>query len=130
MTSCCRACRAVKSKPVAGTQWTLIEIDGRAVNRLSADDGRFTLTLGTDGRVSGRGDCNTFFAAYSLESSKIDVSRIAATRKLCPNQAGEDRYFRMLESAATAGIDGEYMILKDSTEAIVASFQIVKTIDR
>ncbi len=125
MTSCCRACRAVKSKPVIGTKWELIEMEGRTIPRLPGARDRFTLMLGTDGRVSGRGDCNTFFAAYSLKDSKIDIARVASTEMLCTNQAGEDRYFRMLESAATAAIDGEYMILKDSTEVIVASFRIV-----
>ncbi len=125
MTSCCRVCRTVKSGPVAGTQWSLIEMDGRIVSRFPEAPERFTLTLGTDGRVNGHGDCNSFFTSYLLKDSKISISRVASTRKLCPNQAGEERYFRMLESAVSARIDGEYMFLKDSTEVIVASFRKV-----
>lgn len=125
-TSCCRACRAVKSKPVAGTQWALQELNDKVVDRQSSDrTDRFTLTLGEDGRVSGRGDCNTFFAGYSLTDGKIAINNIASTRMMCPNQTLEDQYFRMLESAATADVDGEYMILRNGEGKIVASFRSV-----
>ncbi len=122
-SSCCRACRPAKSKPVAGAQWALLELQGTVISRQSDDNQSFTLTLGDDGRVSGHGACNTFMAGYSLENGAIDIARVAATLKMCPAQELEDRYFRALENATTAWIDGDYMILRDSTETIVASFR-------
>ncbi len=126
MTSCCRACRPAKSQPVAAAQWALFELEGQSIDRQSADDQRFTIKFGPDGRVSGRGACNTF---YSLENSAIDIPRVAATLKMCPAQELEDRYFRALENAATAWMDGDYMILRDSTDAIVASFRLTGSIE-
>ncbi|MDR0955099.1 MAG: META domain-containing protein [Rikenellaceae bacterium] len=121
---CCRACRAVKSKPVEGSQWVLLELNGRVVGRSAEETpASYSLTLGEDDRVTGRGDCNSFFAPYSLTGGKLSIGTIGSTRMLCPNSAQEAEYFQTLERAATANIDGQYMILQDAEGRIIASFR-------
>ena len=124
MTSCCRPCRKAKPAAVKGVQWGLLELNDKVIDRNAGDiAGRFTLTLGDDGRIGGKGDCNTYFSAYTLNGEKIDITGIASTRMLCPNQSLEDQYFRTLESAVKANIDGRFLILMNSEGKIVASFE-------
>ena len=124
MTSCCRSCRKAKPVEVKGAKWGLLELNDKVIDRvLEGRPERFTLTLGEDGRVGGRGDCNTYFAGYSLEGTSINIANIASTRMLCPDQSLEDRYFRMLESAVQIKIDGNFLILMDKEGKIIASFE-------
>jgi len=124
LTSCCRPCRRAKPATVKGIQWGLLELNDKVIDRNSGDiAGRFTLTLGDDGRIGGKGDCNTYFSAYTLDGEKINITGIASTRMLCPNQSLEDQFFRTLESAVKANIDGSFLILINSEGKIIASFE-------
>ena len=122
--SCCSACRGAKVVPVSGTQWALIELNDQVIDRGSSDSERLTLTLGEDGRVAGVGDCNRFFGPYSYYADgRIDISNLGSTRMLCPNQALEDQYFRALQNATSFKIDGDFLLLTDKDNKLIASFK-------
>ena len=124
MTSCCRTCRRAKPVEVKGVKWSLMELRDKVIDRVQGKTPEsYTLILGDDGRIGGRGDCNTFFSGYTLEGNRIYISGIASTRMLCPDQALEDSYFRTLESAVQISIDGDFLILSDKDGKIVASFK-------
>ena len=124
LASCCRPCRRAKPVEVKGVKWALVELQGKVIERPSGKmPENFTLTLGEDGRIGGRGDCNTYFAGYTMDSGRIEVAGIASTRMLCPDQDTENRFFRTLESAKRISIDGDYLILSDNDGTIVASFK-------
>ena len=126
MTACCRPCRRGKPAEVKGVQWALLELQDKVIDRLPDQrPERFTLTLGEDGRIGGRGDCNTYFTSYSLNGNRIEIGGIASTRMLCPDQALENTFFRTLESAVQVSIDSDFLILLDKDGRIIASFKKV-----
>lgn len=119
--SCCSACRGARVVPVSGTEWALIELSGGIVERQGE---RLTLTLGTDGRVAGTGDCNRFFGGYTYdEAGRIAITGLGSTRRMCPDQAVEDAYFRALQGAATFSVDGDFLLLRDADGTLLASFR-------
>lgn len=62
---CCSACkqRTKNAKPLEGTVWHLIQIEGRDV---ALDAGTFDITL-DGGRLSGIGACNRLMGSYTVE---------------------------------------------------------------
>jgi len=124
MTSCCRPCRKAKPQEIKGTRWGLMELNDKVIDRNAGErPDRLTLILGEEGRISGKGDCNGFFAAYSLTGDRISISNIGSTRMLCPDQPLENEYFQTLEKAVQIKIDGDFLLLMDKEGKIIVSFR-------
>lgn len=73
--------------------------------------------------ISGNAGCNDFFATVQAsESGSIVIDNIGATRRLCSTPSGvmeqEAEFFAALESAATFTIDGDFIELRDGSDAI------------
>ncbi len=68
-----------------GTAWSwqkTVMSDGSVVTPKVAD--KFTITLGTDGNLSGTTDCNGFFGSYSLGSDGVlSFGPLASTMMFC-----------------------------------------------
>lgn len=114
--SCC-ACRkgAVKALPLQGTQWSLIEWNGRPF----VSEGNYCIEFSDEGRFSGRGDCNSIMGDYKVtEDRKLGFGSVASTRMMCPNQEQEGRFVRMLESIDSYDIDGNMLMLFHDGELI------------
>ena len=63
---------------LAGTAWSIVEIDGAAVSGEA-----YHLRFG-EGRISGQAGCNRFSGSYSESESVLTAGPIAATRMACP----------------------------------------------
>lgn len=65
VASCCpcRKHRKGDGKPFVGTEWQLVQLNGRAV---PVEGDLFTVVFGEDGRLSGLGACNRFMGSLSL----------------------------------------------------------------
>ena len=116
ITSCC-SCRKNTGKasaPLVGTQWTLIQLDGKLVQA----NGNYFLTLNEEeGRINGRGDCNSFAGSYTLPASGgIQMSGIVSTRAFCPNQQQEDRFLKVLGAIDRYEVDGKLLMLYTNNE--------------
>lgn len=115
-SSCC-SCRrgpSKQTKPLTETKWTLIQEDGKLVN---ANDNYYIIIGTEEGRFNGRGDCNSLMGSYTLPADgKIDFQGIASTRAFCPDQAGEDRFFKMLDAVDSYEIDGNMLMLYTNGE--------------
>lgn len=63
VASCCpcRKHRKGDSKPFVGTEWQLVQLNGRAV---PVEGDLFTVVFGEDGRLSGLGACNRLMGSY------------------------------------------------------------------
>jgi len=62
-----------------GREWVVEDIDGKGV----IDRARVTLSFDADGRVSGRGSCNSYSAQYALSGEGLTVSKAARTMMAC-----------------------------------------------
>ncbi len=68
ITGCCNCTsRSREVKPLVGTDWHLVQIMGRDVQK-PADS--YTITFGQDGRLNGVGDCNRLMSEYKTDDSR------------------------------------------------------------
>lgn len=107
---CCSACkqRTKNAKPLEGTVWHLIQIEGRDV---AVEAGTFDITL-QDGTLSGIGACNRLMGSYTVEPKMgIRFGSLASTRMMCPNVDMETQLASVLESATHYDIDYDTLIL-------------------
>jgi putative lipoprotein len=88
-----------------GTTWLAEDINGGGV----IDNAQSTFSVASDGRVSGRGACNGYFAQAEVKGDKIKIGKAGATMMACaPALMDQERKFlAALEEAATFRIDGD-----------------------
>lgn len=71
--------------PLAGTSWQLVQFQGGDDTILTPDDPtKYTLSFGTDGRVSVRIDCNRGGATWKASGPSLEFGTLALTRAACP----------------------------------------------
>ena len=103
------------------TVWLAEDIGGGGV----IDDARSTFSLAPDGKITGSGGCNRFFAQARVDGDRISIGKAGATMMACPealmNQ--EQKFFAALEKAATYRFDGNgKLFLADAKGADVVRF--------
>lgn len=109
---------------LAGTTWVVTGYNnGReaVVSPLLGAD--IIVNIDDANLVSGNAGCNDFFATVQAsDSGAILIDNIGATRRTCSTPAGvmeqEAEFFAALESAATFTVDGDFIELRDGSDAI------------
>ena len=88
-----------------GRTWVAEDIGGRGV----IDDAQSTFSVASDGRVSGRGACNGYFAQAEVKGDKIKIGKAGATMMACaPALMDQERKFlAALEKTASYRIDSQ-----------------------
>jgi heat shock protein HslJ len=81
---------------LTGTAWTVSSINAQPM----LPDAPPTMTFSADGRVSGSGGCNGFFAPYQTDGDKLTVGLVGSTLMLCEGPVGAQ------ESAFFSGLGG------------------------
>jgi heat shock protein HslJ len=102
-------------KSLAGSSWRLVELqsndDAIGVVRPS-DPALYTMTLGTDGRVALRLDCNRASGNWQVPApGQITFTPLAMTRALCPEGSLDTRVARELEYVRTYLLEGDRLRL-------------------
>lgn len=112
-TACCACRRSGNTIPLVGTEWKLSQLGGATV---TSDN--FRMTLGEDGKITGIGDCNRFNGAFTQGAGGNRVSgglsvseNLVSTRMMCPNQAQESAFLKMLHEIDSFSIDGNRLLL-------------------
>ena len=121
-TSGCSRNGSTPTAPITGETWTLVEVDGAAVD--SAQMNRpATLMLDDNGRASGSAGCNQFSGTYTLTGADIRFGAIAMTRMACPDRMEvENAYAAVFERARTWRVrDGLLELMADGR--ILARFR-------
>jgi heat shock protein HslJ len=94
---------------VTDTLWKLqsIERSGEAIVPVSNPD-LFTLTLGADGKMAVRADCNRCVGGYSLTGTAFAVNQgvAACTRAACSSAPLDYEYMTALTTATTVSVNG------------------------
>ena len=88
---CCK-CRSYQKKnrrPLIGTEWQLIQLDGRAVK---PEEGKFyVMFLAEENRFAGVGACNRLMGKYeTTDKGALRIGPIASTMMACPGMEQED----------------------------------------
>mgnify|MGYP002904752494 CR=1 FL=1 len=114
---CCK-CRSYQKKnrrPLVGTEWQLVQLNGRAVK---PQEGKFNLTfLAEENRFAGIGACNRLMGKYeTTDKGALRIGPIASTMMACPGMDEEDAFTKMLESVTHYDMDGPMLLLLSDGE--------------
>lgn len=123
VAGCCN-CRSYQKKtrrPLVGTEWQLVQLDGKPVK---PEEGKFTLTLLAEGnRFAGVGACNRLMGKYeATEKGALKIGPVASTMMACPGMEQENAYTKMLEATTHYDMDGPMLLLLSDGE-LKAVFQ-------
>ncbi len=87
---------------ITGVPWRLVVIqwsDGRSTRPEDATG--YFFELGSDGRVSGKADCNRLMGTYTLDAHTLRFGPLATTRMACPPGSVDSDWLRALGSASS-----------------------------
>ncbi len=105
-----------------GPEWRVVGVNnGRGGLASVLPDVPLTVTFGEDGRVTGNSGCNLFQGGYTLTGSSLSVGELISTRRACISDAlnaQEQQFLTALRAAATYGLEGEDMTLRDAAGAM------------
>lgn len=112
VASCCNCGKVASRKggALTGDRWQLVQMEGRA---FAAENDAYTLTFAEDKKVTGKGDCNRLTGTFENDGAngKLTFGPMAATRMMCPDQASENQFLRLLGTIDSYSIDGRIMTL-------------------
>jgi heat shock protein HslJ len=89
------------SLPLAldSTSWRLVKFQGGDGTTLEPDDrNKYTVTFGTDGRLSARVNCNRGMGTWKSNGHQLELSPLALTRAYCPPEPIYDHLVKQWES--------------------------------
>lgn len=122
LASCCNcgSKSASSSVSLVGQQWHMTRMDGEDFR---GNGSNYWIEFNNEGRISGRGDCNTLMGAYTADDKgRIAIDRLATTRMFCPNQNMENRFVKLVTSADHFRIDNGLLLFYQNSE-LVAVFE-------
>ena len=117
IAGCCN-CRSYQKKtrrPLAGTEWQLIQLGGRTVK---PEKGKFSITLLAEGnRLTGVGACNRLMSTYKTDDKRtLKFGPIASTMMACPGMEQERAFTEALEATTHYDMDGPMLLLLSDGE--------------
>ncbi len=129
LTGCCSYCGPTSTKitDLEMGSWRVIEI-----NQTAIEDSQITLTFDPEEKVVyGTAPCNNFFASYTLFKAKgternIEFKNGGGTMRLCPDTELEEAVTRALPTVSRVKLEGENLLLIDSSEELVAVLVKIK----
>ena len=117
----CRSYQKKTRRPLVGTEWQLIQLDGRAVK---PEEGKFyVMFLAEENRFAGVGACNRLMGKYeTTDKGALRIGPIASTMMACPGMEQEDAFTKALEATTHYDMDGPMLLLLSDGE-LKAVFQ-------
>lgn len=110
-----------QASQLRGSEWRLIEANGKATPRTSA-----TLEFDNSGsRFTGNTGCNQMSGNAVINGRQIDLRAIATTRRACKMVAGsltENAYLKALRETTRFRIDGNTLGLYDRRGKVVLRY--------
>jgi heat shock protein HslJ len=123
VAGCCACRKGKNNKPLVGTTWQLKRMMGRDL-QLNSD--QFVFTFSPEGRFSGAGACNRLMADYkSSDKGVMQIGALAGTRRMCPDQALEAEFTKIISQITHYEVDGDMLLLLSNGE-LHAILQAIK----
>ncbi len=98
---------------LGGTSWQLVQFQGSDDTTLKPDDKtKYTITFGTDGRVSARIDCNRGAGTWASSGPhQLQFGPLALTRAMCPPGSLHDRIAKDWQYVRSYTMRGGHLFL-------------------
>ncbi len=106
-------------KALNSSTWKLLSITQNGTEKGVPENVNVDATF-EDGRVSGKGVCNRYFATYKVSKDQtISIGDIGATLMMCPEHADFERlYFQMLKASTRFEAHGGILVLTGPTGSL------------
>ena len=117
-----RAAGTGGAAPLAGTRWTLAELNGQPPVAAPSDNVPTLEFAAREARASGNGGCNQFSGPYTQAGASLRFGPLASTRRACVDAAAnsqETAYLRALESTTRFSATAEMLVLYAGDQAVV-----------
>ncbi|MBK9015247.1 MAG: META domain-containing protein [Saprospiraceae bacterium] len=106
-----------KSEPIGGklegTYWTLSSAK-LANQTISLAKTAETSLVFSEGKLTGKAPCNSYFADYSAKGSAISLSELGATKRFCDEMDLENAYLSLLSKAQSYSVRGDKLEIVSS----------------
>ncbi len=89
---------------------------------IPTDASKYSVTFGTDGRVTVQADCNSGGGPYQVNGSSMSIGPLISTLALCPEGSLSSEFLRDLEAAATYTADGGTLTIQLKDDAGTMTF--------
>jgi heat shock protein HslJ len=100
------------------TRWKLVLLNGNEVETSEGgSDLHMTLRL-EENKVNGYAGCNNFFGTYETSERTLRFSKLASTKRACPDMDLESEFLNALQSSEEYKIEGEQLTLYSNGEPI------------
>ena len=103
--------------PLAGTQWRLIELDGRAPIPTGEP---LTLRFDQGDQAGGNSGCNLYGGSYRATNTALTFGALASTQRACLDPALNDQetaFYQALGAVVSYDLVGGQLVLKDAASA-------------
>jgi copper homeostasis protein (lipoprotein) len=115
---------------ISDKYWQLVEINGKSIDNMNEANKAPYIVLKKDGKITGKGTCNSFFATYILsDSNQIIISKLGSTEMWCDQMDIEKVFFNSLQKVSRYILNDDSLILKiafDSSMKFVVYNKAVK----
>ena len=114
--------------PLVGTTWYLVSFNDGIVEAENVIPGtEITAVFGEDGKMTGSGGCNSYFATYALgERGAIGIGTPGSTLMICQTPTGVDNqeqlYLAMLDGVESYSIEGNLLMFYDNMNKVIATY--------
>ncbi|NWG21251.1 MAG: META domain-containing protein [Chloroflexi bacterium] len=108
---------AIARSPLAGTQWRLIELDGRAPIPTGEP---LTLRFDEGDQAGGNSGCNIYGGSYRATSTALTFGALASTQRACLEPALNDQemaFYQALGAVVSYELVGGQLVLTDAAGA-------------
>jgi para-nitrobenzyl esterase len=107
------------------TSWQLVKFQSSDEKTLTPDDkAKYTIAFGTDGRVSGRIDCNRGTGTWkSSGPNQLQFGPLALTRAACPPGSLHDRIAKDWEFVRSYVIKNGHLFLSLMADGGIYEFE-------
>ncbi|HKR62011.1 MAG TPA: META domain-containing protein [Pyrinomonadaceae bacterium] len=123
-----RATTLQKSADLDGTSWQLVKFQsGDGATLVPDDKSKYTLSFGTDARVSARIDCNRGRATWrSNQRNQLRFGPMIMTRAKCPPGSLHDRIVRDLAAIRSYVIKDGHLFLSLMADGGIYEFEPIR----
>jgi putative lipoprotein len=121
---------AKPGKPLAGTHWSLTELNGQAVTPQSGRSEIYIELNAETKRLSGSGGCNRLMGSYVLDGDSLRFKQVASTMMACLGDATmtqEQSFVKALSGTTGYRIHGSTLLLRGEDETVLARFDAQTT---
>ncbi|HEX5818676.1 MAG TPA: META domain-containing protein [Gemmatimonadales bacterium] len=81
---------------LAGTSWQWLSTQTPVETVTAPEPKNYVITFGTDGRITGKADCNRMMGTYQATAKELTFGGLGTTRMACPPGSLGERFARDL----------------------------------